>query len=108
MYQILIKRHLRNQFDRLNVGDYEAVLRGVDVHVRHRFAGQHPLGGDRRSKESTPAMVPAIISALPQPRLRGAPKRWHRPSKADAIWVNRQLYYRSRASRRASRVSLCR
>jgi ketosteroid isomerase-like protein len=52
VYQILIKRHLRNQFDRLNVGDYEAVLRGVDDHVRHRFAGQHPLGGDRHSKEA--------------------------------------------------------
>lgn len=38
MYQILIKRRLRNQFDRLNVGDYESVLRGVHDHVHHRFA----------------------------------------------------------------------
>jgi hypothetical protein len=45
VYQFLVKRHLRKQFDRLSVGDYESVLRGVDDHVHHPFASQHPLAG---------------------------------------------------------------
>ena len=108
MYQILIKRHLRNQFDRLNVGDYEAVLRGVDDHVRHRFAGQHPLGGERHSKEALRLWFQRLFRLYRNLDFEASPKRWHRPSKADAVWVNRQLDYPSRASRRASRVSLCR
>lgn len=50
MYQLLVKRHLRKQFDRLSAGDYESVLRGVDENVHHRFAGEHPLGGERHTK----------------------------------------------------------
>jgi ketosteroid isomerase-like protein len=52
VYQFLVKRHLRRQFDRVSVGDYESVFRGIDDHVHHRFAGQHPLGGERHTKQS--------------------------------------------------------
>jgi ketosteroid isomerase-like protein len=52
VYQILVKRHLRKQFDHLSGGDFESVLRGVDDHVHHRFAGEHPLGGDRHTKHA--------------------------------------------------------
>lgn len=52
MYQLLVKRHLRRQFDRLSAGDYESVLRGVDDHVHHRFAGEHALGGERHTKHA--------------------------------------------------------
>lgn len=38
MYQLLVKHHLRRQFDRPSAGDYEPVLRGVDDRVHHRFA----------------------------------------------------------------------
>ena len=33
-------------------GDYGTVLRGVDDNVHHRFAGQHPLGGERHSNQA--------------------------------------------------------
>lgn len=52
MYQLLVKCHLRRQFERLSAGDYESVLRGVDEHVHHRFAGEHPLGGERHTKQA--------------------------------------------------------
>jgi ketosteroid isomerase-like protein len=52
VYQLLVKRHLRKQFARLSTGDYESVLRGVDDSVHHRFAGQHPLGGERHTKQA--------------------------------------------------------
>jgi hypothetical protein len=52
VHQFLVERHLRKQFDRLRVGDYESVLRGVDDHVHHRFAGQHPLGGERHTQQA--------------------------------------------------------
>jgi hypothetical protein len=28
------------------------VLPGIDDHVHHRFAGQHPLGGERQTKQA--------------------------------------------------------
>jgi hypothetical protein len=34
------------------VGDHESVLRGVDDHVHHRFAGQNPMGGERHTKQA--------------------------------------------------------
>lgn len=54
MNQLMVKRHLRKQFDHLSVGDYESVLPGVDDRVHHRFAGEHPLGGDRHTKQALP------------------------------------------------------
>jgi ketosteroid isomerase-like protein len=61
VYQFLVKRHLRKQFDRLSVGDYESVLRGVDDDVHHRFAGQHPLGGERHTKQAIRVWFPRLF-----------------------------------------------
>jgi hypothetical protein len=43
VYQFLVKRHLRKQFDRLSVGDYESVLAAI------------PAGGPRPVQDPTPS-----------------------------------------------------
>jgi ketosteroid isomerase-like protein len=52
MFQPFIARYVRIQFARLGEGDSEAVLRGVADNVHQRFAGDHPLGGERHDKQS--------------------------------------------------------
>jgi ketosteroid isomerase-like protein len=49
MYHFLIRRLARRNFERLNHGDYEAVLSGIGVGITHTFSGMHPLGGTRHS-----------------------------------------------------------
>ena len=52
MYHALVRRTVRGVFDRLSAGDYPAVLRGVATDVHHVFGGDHPLGGERHSKQA--------------------------------------------------------
>jgi ketosteroid isomerase-like protein len=47
MYQPLVRRRVRAVFDAIGRRDLEAVLGGLAHDVHHRFAGDHPLGGER-------------------------------------------------------------
>jgi len=43
----MIERQARRTFDRVNAQDYDAILGGALPDIRHRFAGEHALGGER-------------------------------------------------------------
>lgn len=43
MYQFLVKRHVRKQFDRLSVGDYESVLAAIPAGGPDLSKTQHPV-----------------------------------------------------------------
>src|SRR5205809_7895343 len=52
MYHAIVGRIVRAGFDRLSAGDYSAALAGAAPNVHHVFAGDHPLGGERHSREA--------------------------------------------------------
>lgn len=52
MHQALVRRRVRAVFDSLSRGDVEAVLGGLSPQVHHRFAGDHPLGGERGDRDA--------------------------------------------------------
>ncbi|MDX6272886.1 MAG: hypothetical protein QOJ92_96 [Frankiales bacterium] len=47
MFHRLAERKVRAVFQALSNGDYETALAGLAEDVHHRFAGDHPLGGER-------------------------------------------------------------
>jgi ketosteroid isomerase-like protein len=47
MFHTIIKRQARRTFDRVNTHDYDGILQGALPGIRHRFAGEHALGGER-------------------------------------------------------------
>jgi ketosteroid isomerase-like protein len=53
MYHALVRRRLRASFDALNAGDYDAITAQFAARHAHRFPGDHPLGGERTSLDST-------------------------------------------------------
>src|SRR5258705_51471 len=52
MYHAIVGRIVRAGFDRLSAGDYSAALAGAAPNVHHVFAGDHPLGGERHSRDA--------------------------------------------------------
>lgn len=53
MYHAIVKRCVAATFAALNRGDYKPGLAGVARHLEHVFAGYHPLGGVRHSREAS-------------------------------------------------------
>lgn len=51
MYHALIRRQLRGVFTRLNQGDYLPTVNAMADRFEHRFAGNHPMGGARHTRE---------------------------------------------------------
>lgn len=47
MFHRLIERQARRTFARVNAHDYDAILKDARPDIRHRFAGEHALGGER-------------------------------------------------------------
>jgi ketosteroid isomerase-like protein len=52
MYHSIVKRLATRNFERVNDKDYDALLRDCAPDIHHRFAGNHPLGGERHDKEA--------------------------------------------------------
>lgn len=51
MYHSIIRGKLLKVFVELNRGNYEYALAGMAPRIEHSFAGTHPLGGIRHSKD---------------------------------------------------------
>lgn len=51
MFHKMIERQARQTFARVNAQDYEGILQDAKPNIRHRFAGQHALGGERNDAE---------------------------------------------------------
>lgn len=49
MYHFFVRRLAYWSFEQLNVGNYEALLKRCAPRIHHTFAGEHALGGSRRS-----------------------------------------------------------
>jgi len=47
MFHKVIERQARRTFDRVNAHDYETILQSALPDIRHRFTGNHALGGER-------------------------------------------------------------
>ena len=52
MYKFIVKRIARRMFRRLSEGDYEPIVKQFRPQSRFMFAGEHPLGGERRGQEA--------------------------------------------------------
>ena len=52
MFKTIAKRRAKGLFEALNRGDHEAMLEDVAEDVHHVFPGDHPLGGERHSREA--------------------------------------------------------
>lgn len=47
MFHAVIERQARATFDRVNKHDYDRILADAAPDIRHRFSGDHTLGGER-------------------------------------------------------------
>lgn len=66
MYRYIVKKIARNNFEALNRGDYEAVLKKVSPNITHTFAGNHPIGGTRHSVDAMRKWFKRLYVITPQ------------------------------------------
>jgi ketosteroid isomerase-like protein len=52
VYHAFVRRKVRRAFDGLSRGDYREALAAAAPDVHHVFAGDHPLGGERHSRQA--------------------------------------------------------
>lgn len=52
MYGWIARRRVAKTFERLSRGEWEAIVADLAPDVRHVFPGEHPLGGERHSREA--------------------------------------------------------
>ena len=60
-----VRRRVRQVFAALSRDDYGAVLPGVAPDVHHRFAGDHPLGGERHDRAALEAWFERLFRLFP-------------------------------------------
>lgn len=65
MYNLLVRPRVVGVFDHLSHGDYEYALRGLAPNVHHRFAGQHPLGGERQDRDAVRLWFERLFRLFP-------------------------------------------
>ena len=51
-YHTIVKRIARKNFLRVNAKEFDALLADCTPDIRHRFGGNHALGGERRDREA--------------------------------------------------------
>jgi ketosteroid isomerase-like protein len=68
VFRRLAARRVRHVFDRLSVGDYETALAGLAGDVHHRFAGAHPLGGERHDPDAVRRWFERLFRLFPELR----------------------------------------
>ncbi|ORX34434.1 hypothetical protein BD324DRAFT_635902 [Kockovaella imperatae] len=52
VYHTIVKSIAVKNFEAVNTHDYESILKGCAPNIRHRFGGNHALGGTRNDKEA--------------------------------------------------------
>jgi ketosteroid isomerase-like protein len=52
VYHSIVRKIVKANFERVNQGDYEPLLSGCLPSIRHRFGGNHALGGQRNDLET--------------------------------------------------------
>jgi hypothetical protein len=65
LYSYLVKKLVRQSFDHVNHHRWEALLKPVVPHVRHRFAGAHAIGDERHDKAAMHRWLERVGRVLP-------------------------------------------
>jgi ketosteroid isomerase-like protein len=65
VYKRLVRGRVVSVFDHLSDGDYEYALRGLSQDVHHRFAGAHPLGGERATRDAVRLWFERLFRLFP-------------------------------------------
>jgi ketosteroid isomerase-like protein len=65
-YRWLARHQTRRVFDALSRGDYETALARVTDDVEHRFAGEHPLSGERHDRDALRAWFERLYRLFPR------------------------------------------
>ena len=92
MYRALVARRVRGVFDSLNRGDSSTPLADVADDVHHVFPGDHPLGGERHSREALGRWFERLFRLFPGSRFevkRVAVRGWPWDTSAAVEWVDR-------------------
>lgn len=78
VYNRIVASVARKNFELVNKKDYEAILAGCATNIRHRFGGDHALGGERHDIEAlrkwfqrlgrlAPNLILKVSTVLPKP-----------------------------------------
>ena len=65
MYHAVVRRRARGAFERLTRGDWPSVVDDLADDVHHVFAGDHPLGGERHSREAVVRWFERLFRLFP-------------------------------------------
>ncbi|HEV2815158.1 MAG TPA: nuclear transport factor 2 family protein [Solirubrobacteraceae bacterium] len=79
MYHAIVRRRTTEMFGRLSRGDWETVVGGLAEDVHHVFPGDHPLGGERRTRAAVALWFARLARLFPGHRFevrRVASRGW--------------------------------
>lgn len=65
MYHAVVRRRTRRIFRLLSEGDWDAIVGQLAADVCHVFPGEHPLGGERRSRAAVTAWFERLGRLFP-------------------------------------------
>ena len=65
MYHAIVQGRVRRLFDEANRGNWRAIVDGLDDQFTYRFAGDTPLGGERRTKAAMTAWFERLYRLFP-------------------------------------------
>ncbi|MFT4029405.1 MAG: nuclear transport factor 2 family protein [Protaetiibacter sp.] len=68
MYKRIVRAKVRSTFDRINTGDYMAMVDGLAPEFEYRFHGEHALGGCRTSRDGMIRWWQRTLRLLPGAR----------------------------------------
>ena len=66
MWQWMVRRRVETVFDDIGRRDVARVVAGMEPDVHHRFAGDHPLGGERRSRDGVQRWFARLFRLYPE------------------------------------------
>ena len=70
MYKRMVRAKVMSTFEKINDGDYMAMVDGLAPSFEYRFHGDHALGGRRSTRESMIRWWERIFRLLPGTRFR--------------------------------------
>ena len=68
MYRRIVRAKVRAMFDRINAGDFMAMVDGLAPAFEYHFHGQHALGGKRTSRAGMIRWWERVLELLPGAR----------------------------------------
>jgi ketosteroid isomerase-like protein len=65
VYHAIVRRRIRGVFSQLSRGDWGSLVANLAPDVHHVFPGDHPLGGERHSREAAMAWLERLGRLFP-------------------------------------------